>query len=58
MLALCKTAAGTGARFGELAALRWDDIDLMNRELRVGRTFLEGSTGTRRPRAASRERST
>jgi integrase len=42
MLALCKIAVGTGARFGELAALRWEDVDLLNRELRVGRTFVEG----------------
>jgi integrase len=41
-LALCKTAVGTGARIGELAALRWDDVDLLNREVRIRRTFVEG----------------
>jgi integrase len=41
-LALCKTAVGTGMRLGELAALRWDDVDLLNREVRVARTFVEG----------------
>src|SRR5262249_49851508 len=31
MLALCKTAVGTGARLGELAALRWEgDVDLLH----------------------------
>jgi integrase len=40
--ALCKTAVGTGARFGELAALRWGDVDLLNREVHVARTFVEG----------------
>jgi integrase len=42
MLALCKTAVATGLRFGELAALRWSDIDLLNRELHVARTYVEG----------------
>jgi integrase len=42
MLALCKTAVGTGMRFGELAALRWSDIDLLNREIHVSRTFVDG----------------
>jgi integrase len=42
MLAVCKTAVGTGARIGELAALRWDDVDLLNREVRIRRTFVEG----------------
>jgi integrase len=42
MLALCKLAVGTGMRFGELAALRWSDVDLLNRELHVSRTFVDG----------------
>jgi integrase len=42
LLALCKTAVGTGARFGELAALRWTDVDLLNREVRIARSFTEG----------------
>jgi integrase len=42
MLALCKIAVGTGLRFGELAALRWDDIDLLNREVHVSRSFTDG----------------
>lgn len=42
MLALCKTAVGTGLRFGELAALHWSDVDLLNRELHVARTFVDG----------------
>ena len=42
MLALCKTAVATGLRFGELAALRWSDADLLNRELDVARTFVDG----------------
>ena len=42
MLALCKTAHATGLRLGELAALRWSDVDLTDRELHVRRTFVEG----------------
>ena len=42
MLALCKTAVATGLRSGELAALRWTDVDLLNRELHVARTFVDG----------------
>jgi integrase len=47
MLALIKTAVGTGARFGELAALRWDDVDLLNGELHISRSFTEGFGETR-----------
>jgi integrase len=42
MLALHKTAVGTGLRIGELAALRWSDVDLLNRELHVRRTYVDG----------------
>lgn len=42
MLAMCKTAVGTGARFGELAALRWSDVDMLNRELHIARTYTDG----------------
>ena len=42
MLALCQTAIATGARFGELAALRWADVDLLNREVHISRTFVAG----------------
>jgi integrase len=42
MLVLCKTAVGTGLRFGELAALRWDDVDLLDREVHVLRSFTDG----------------
>jgi integrase len=42
MVALCKTAVATGLRFGELAAIRWTDVDLLNREMHVRRTFVEG----------------
>ena len=41
-LALCKLAVTTGMRFGELAALRWPDVDLLSRELHVARTFTQG----------------
>jgi integrase len=54
MIALCKTAVATGARFGELAALRWDDVDLLNRELHISRTLTDGigetSTKSNEPR--------
>ena len=42
MLALCKTAVATGIRFGELAALRWSDVDLLERELHVHRSYVDG----------------
>ena len=42
MLALCKTAVATGLRVGELGALRWSDVDLLDRELHVGRTYVDG----------------
>lgn len=42
MLAFGKLAVGTGLRIGELAALRWSDVDLLNRELHVRRTYVEG----------------
>jgi integrase len=41
-LALCRLAVATGMRFGELAALRWSDVDLLNREIHVSRTFTLG----------------
>ena len=36
---LCKTAVATGLRLGELAALRWGDVDLLNREIHVSRSY-------------------
>jgi integrase len=42
MVALHKTAVATGLRFGELAALRWADVDLLNRELHVRRAYVDG----------------
>jgi integrase len=39
MLALCKTAVATGMRIGELSALRWSDVDLLNREVHVRHTY-------------------
>jgi integrase len=39
---LCQAAVLTGLRFGELAALEWGDVDLLNRELHVSRTFTSG----------------
>jgi integrase len=42
MTALCKTAVGTGARLGELAALTWDRVDLLQREIHITQTYSEG----------------
>jgi integrase len=39
---LCKIAVATGMRFGELAALRWADADLLDREVHVSRTYVAG----------------
>lgn len=41
-LNLCKAAVLTGLRFGELAALEWGDVDLLNRELHVSRAYVSG----------------
>jgi integrase len=39
---LCRTAVVTGMRFGELAALRWDDVSLVDGEIIVSRTYTPG----------------
>jgi integrase len=39
---LCRLAVLTGMRFGELAALRWDDVDLRAGEIVVARTYSPG----------------
>jgi len=36
---LCRVALATGMRFGELAALRWDDVNLLDEEIVVSRTY-------------------
>jgi integrase len=41
-LRLCQAAVLTGLRFGELAALEWGDVDLLNRELHVRQTYTSG----------------
>ena len=32
---LCRVAVATGMRFGELTALRWDDVNLLDDEIVV-----------------------
>ena len=39
---LCRVAVATGMRFGELTALRWDDINLLGDEIVVARTYTPG----------------
>jgi len=39
---LSRVAVATGMRLGELAALRWDDIDLLGEEIIVSRTYAPG----------------
>lgn len=46
LLALCKTAVATGMRFGELVALDWSDVALVDREVHVRRTVDAGGTVT------------
>jgi integrase len=41
-LRLAQAAFLTGLRFGELAALEWSDVDLLNRELHVSRAYVSG----------------
>ncbi len=58
--ALITLAAMTGARRGELCALRWNDVDWRRRTLTIARsltitpgTITEGSTKTKKPRTVS-----
>lgn len=39
---LCRLAVATGMRLGELAALRWDDVNLLDAEVLVARTYATG----------------
>ena len=39
---VCRTAVATGMRFGELAALRWEDVNLLDEEIIVARTYAPG----------------
>ena len=41
-LYMCKFAVATGLRFGEIAALEWNDVDLLNRELHIAKTYTAG----------------
>ena len=45
--ALYPLAIGTGARIGELAALRWRDVDLDNATVRISRTRSSARSGPR-----------
>jgi integrase len=47
-------AAMTGARRGEIIALRWQDIDWNARLIRVRRSFTRGEFGTPKSRGSSR----
>jgi integrase len=39
---LCRLAVATGMRFGELAALRWGDVNLLDGDVVVSRTYVPG----------------
>jgi len=39
---LCRVAVATGMRLGELSALRWDDVNLLDGEIVVSRTYAAG----------------
>ncbi len=41
-LYLCKAACSTGMRSGELSALKWGDVSLLNSEVALSRTFTAG----------------
>jgi len=40
---LCRLPVATGMRFGELAALRWSDVNLIDAEILVSRTYVSGT---------------
>lgn len=42
---LVKIALSTGLRFSELAALRWDDVDLTTGKIRVNKALVENNKG-------------
>jgi integrase len=44
--AMIVTAAKTGLRLGELRALRWEDVDLISRQLMVRQSVCRGKVGT------------
>ena len=48
------TAAMTGLRMGELAALRWRDVDWTARQVRVRRSFTRGDMGTPKSHGSNR----
>lgn len=39
---LCRAAVSTGMRFGELAALRWDDVNFLDEDVLVSHTHTPG----------------
>jgi integrase len=39
---LCRVALTTGCRMGELLALRWSDVSLLEREVRIQRGYVAG----------------
>jgi integrase len=41
-LNVCKLAVLTGMRQGELIALTWNDVDLLNQEIHVRQTYAHG----------------
>jgi integrase len=47
-------AAMTGLRMGELAALRWRDVDWTARQVRVRRSFTRGDMGTPKSHGSNR----
>lgn len=52
--ALVATLAWTGMRFGEASALRWSDVDLSARTIRVRRAVWRGIVGHVKARASKR----
>jgi integrase len=46
---LCQSAVMTGMRLGELVALRWTDVQLLDREVLVRRSFVEGKGADGQP---------
>jgi integrase len=53
--ALCMAALKTGCRLGELAALKWQDVNLTDGHLSIHETYTDGALGKPKTRGSKRD---